>query len=317
MTRWCQVVPFVAAATLLPGCFLFHGTGDPPPAPPPSGRDAGIPTPAADAGAPPMRRDAGAPIPPPPPPPGCSPHPIGVACTDTGNGAVPVGRPYDLPVAFGGPDECWCGESIACSGEVVAPGVVDLRSHLCAEILCDGCFPYVSGTCALPPLDEGTWHVLVNGRDAFDLRVSDAEPGVGPVEACVTPAGEEIFGCPLVWTPAPEPVDQICVPGTVAPRSAIPIAVTDFCLECGYTLGSCEVVRTANEIQVLPTSIAPSCDILCGAACTYTESRCYIPALEEGDYRVTVPGLPDAILLHVDEAVPPMPGVACLSVPED
>lgn len=318
MKRWCHVVPLAAAATLLPGCFLFHGSGEPPPMP---GYDAGIPTPAADAATPPpSRRDAGPPMPPPPPPPpppGCEPHDIGLACTDTGNGAVPVGVTYDLPVAFGGPDECWCGESIECAGEIVGPGQLALNSFLCAELLCDGCFPYVRGTCTLPPLDEGTWHVTLNGRDAFDLRVTDATPGVGPVDACVTPAGEPLFGCPLAWSPLPEPVDQICLPAVVPPGVPTAVDVTDFCLECGYTLGSCEVIRTANELHVVPTGIPPSCDIDCGVACTLTESRCFLPPLEEGDYRITVEGLPGGLPLRVDEGFPPGPATNCLSIPED
>ncbi|MCA9610117.1 MAG: hypothetical protein KC619_31185 [Myxococcales bacterium] len=320
MKRWCHVVPLVAAATLLAGCFLFHGSPEPTPTPTPTADAGGSPV---DAGAlpPPTRRDAGGPTrpppPPPPPPPGCEPHDLGMACTDTGNGAVPVGVTYELPVAFGGPGECWCGEQIECAGEIVGPGQLALSSFVCVELLCDGCFPYVQGTCTLPPLDEGDWHVTMNGRDAFDLRVTDETPAIGPIDACVTPAGEPLFGCPLSWNPRPEPVDQICIPGTIPPGVPTAVEVTDFCLQCGFTLGSCEVVRTANTVRVVPTGHPPSCDIDCGIDCTPTESRCFLPPLEEGVYTVTIDGLQGALTLTVDEGVPPGPATSCLSVPED
>lgn len=307
-------MPLAAAAALLQGCFLFHGTGDPPR--PTPGPDAGGPIPVGpDAGRPPPpRRDAGIP---PPPPPGCVPRALDFACTDTGNGAVPVGAPYALPIALGGDGACFCGEQLECTAAIVGPGQLALRTVMCAEILCDGCFPFVQATCALPPLEEGVWHVTVNDRDALELTVSDATPGVGPVDVCSTRAPDASTSCAPVWSPLAEPVDQLCVPGVAPPGTPIAVELTDFCLGCGMSVGSCDVIRTANDLRVVPRSLPPSCDIDCGAECSLAESRCVIPPLEEGEYTLHVDGLPGVLTLAIDEGVPPGPGRSCLSIPED
>ncbi|MCB9593091.1 MAG: hypothetical protein H6719_10195 [Sandaracinaceae bacterium] len=313
MRSWCHPVPLAAALSLLPGCFLFHGFGDPPSAGPDAGPDL---PPIADAGSrpPPPRVDAG---PATPPPTACTTLDMTIACTDTGNGAVPVGVPYDLPIALGGPEDCFCGEQIDCEARIVGPHQIALDSFLCIPpLLCDGCFPFVAGSCRLPPLEEGTWHALVNGRDAFDLRVTDASPVVGPVDACVTLPGDA-SPCDPLWIPQPELVDQICLPAIAPPGTPIHVAVTDFCLHCGDEIGSCEVVRTANDVRIVPTSLPPSCDIDCIVECSQFESTCVIPPLEPGAYTVHVDGLPGTLPLRIEEGSGPGPATSCLSIPED
>jgi len=299
----------LCAAASVSGCFLFHGLGgDPAP-----GR--------ADAGR--ARIDAGAFMPPPPPdldagtlPPECGPAAPRFACTDRGNGAVPVGVAYDLPIFLGGLDECHCGERLACTGAVVGPGQLDLRSAVCIDSLCEACLPYVSGTCRLPPLDEGTWRVTVNGREAFELTASDAIPGEGPIERCVTVADAGAV-CEATWAPRPEDISQICLPFEMPAGVPVPVEVTDFCLGCGSTVGSCDVVRTANFIEVRPTTLPPACDVDCPAECALDESTCFIGPLEPGTYFVSYPGVSESVTLTVAEGLAPSAGRGCASVPED
>lgn len=300
-------VLLAAAVSLIPGCFLFHGFDDPPPSAP----DAGpTPTPTTDASRPPSPRvDGGTPS-------DCVPAGMTIACTNSGTGAVPVGVPYELPLGRFG---CYCGETLACEGRVVGPREIALESLLCVPPLrCDGCNPFITGTCSLPPLEEGMWHATVNGRDAFDFRVSDATPGLGPVDACVTLGGVFVAApCPPIWTPTAEPVDQICSPATSPPGAPILVEVTDFCLPCGRELGSCEVLRTASDLRVIPTSLPLACDVDCGDECSIVTSPCVIPPLERGDYTVHVDGLPGSLALRIDGGLPPGPATSCSSAPED
>ena len=168
----------------------------------------------------------------------------------------------------------------------------------------------------MPPLREGTWHVTVNGEDALDLVVSDARPGVGPVDRCLTTADVPPF-CPVTWGSFAEPVDQICVPREMPAGMPIPIEVSDFCFACGTAWGSCDTIRTATDIRVLPRSLPPECDIDCPERCNLGETRCVIPPLPPGEYSVHIDGLPGVATLTVSESVPPSASRTCLSVPED
>lgn len=297
------------SGALASGCYLSTGWSEPsPPARP--GTDAGITPPPRplDAGA---RPDAG------PIPPSCVEASVDFACTDTGNGSVPVGVSSLLPVYFGDGMGCFCGEQIRCSGVATEDGVLELTSYECSELLCDGCFPFVRGECELPPLSEGIWHVRVNGADAFELRASDAVPGVGPVDRCAT-VPRDTVGCGLGWPPRPEPVDQICVANEPVAGQPIAVHVTDFCHGCGDSSGPCEVTRTANTIHVQPLVLPTVCDIDCLEPCSFDESTCFIGPLEAGTYEVTVDGLDGSLPIHVvDAGSVPRPGDGCISVPED
>ena len=309
----CHLVPamlLLVCGALLPGCFLIHGFGEPP-----RGRDAAVPPPGVrDGGRPPLLdagpgRDAG-------PLPSCPPSGFDFACTDTGNGAVPVGVPYELPIALGDLDQCFCGGQLECLTAVTGPGELAIRAFVCVEVICDACFPFIRGACRLPPLSEGRWRVSVNEVPAFELNVSDAVPAEGPVDVCVTPAREGEH-CGARWEPREELVGQICMPTNMPSGTPISVAVTDFCLGCGDVVGSCEVVRTADDIRVILCSLPPACDIDCDMECELAESRCVIPPLEAGEYFVHVDGLPDAVSLVVEDGIAPGPGRACLSLPED
>lgn len=248
--------------------------------------------------------------------PACPPTTIDFSCTDTGTGMVPVGVPYELPIGLGGTDECFCGEQLECVATIEGPGRLALRTVMCSELLCDGCFHYLRGSCWLPPLSEGTWHVTVNDEDATDLVVSDATPGAGPVDRCLS-TSEAPSTCPVTWGSFAEPVDQICVPTRAPAWTPIPIDVTDFCLACGNAWGSCDTVVTANEVRVFPRSLPPECDIDCPERCTLGETRCFVPPLADGVYTVQIDGLPGVAVVMVGESPLPSSSLTCLSLPED
>jgi hypothetical protein len=227
-----------------------------------------------------------------------------------------VGVPYELPVYFAGVDRCYCGEQIECRAELAPDGAIELTTYECADLLCDGCMPNVEGRCALPPLSEGVYHVRMNGLDVFDLNVSDATPGVGPVDECLTHP-RDVAGCGWRWRPRPERTDQVCFPAEAPAGEPIGVAVTDFCLDCGSSVGPCQVTRTADHVHIQPTSLPPACIIDCDMECSLAESECIIPPLEPGTYTVTLEDVPGSAELHVVEGGVPRPGSACLSVPED
>ena len=250
-------------------------------------------------------------------PPSCVARRPDFACTDTGNGSVPIGRPYLLPISIGGLDQCFCGETVECTARVLEPGRIELLTSMCSELLCDACFPFVTGTCELPSLTEGEWVVQVNGRDSFDLKVSDALPGVGPVDVCATLAGPDPI-CDTAWPQVPEDVGAVCVPRLMPAGLPVPLDVVDFCGQCGHAVGSCEVTRAAGDIIVTPQSVPPDCLADCFDMCRFEESRCVIPPLPPGDYTVTVAGLPGSAPLRIRADVElPVDVVNCLSLPED
>lgn len=305
----CHLVPAFAVLSSIAttSCYLVHGLGGDPPVT----RDAG-PTPL-----PPPLSDAGTPPPPPPPPPGCVPAAADFACSDTGTGFVPVGTPYELPVYFGDGERCWCGEQLHCVASITAPGVLDLSTYECAEFLCDGCFPFVQGHCPLPPLTEGRWHVRMNGLSVFDLEASNATPGVGPVDVCRTHPRDSL-SCGWEWGPMDEPTDQICHPIEAVEGQPIPVSITDFCHSCGELWGPCTVTRTANQIDVRPSSVWSSCDVDCPVECALDETLCMIPPLEPGEYTISLSSLPSTTRLLVSPAgSTPRPGTACNSIDED
>lgn len=275
-----------------------------------------------DAGSPGF--DAGPIMPPPPPPfdagplpPSCGPAPLDYACTRTETGLIPVGVAHDLPVYFGDGQRCYCGEQVRCDARLAPDGAIDLSTSMCAEFLCDGCFPTVEGSCRLPPLAAGFYDVRVNGALAFQLEASNASPAIGPVDRCQTYPRDSL-SCGWWWPPAPEPTSQICHPAEVTSGAPIYVSVTDFCLACGAVIGPCQVTRTASSIHVSPTSMSSQCDVDCAAICNLGEQVCVIPPLEAGEYTVTLEGLPGATTLFVYEpGVSPGPGTACNSLPED
>ncbi|MBN8612076.1 MAG: hypothetical protein J0L92_15890 [Deltaproteobacteria bacterium] len=245
--------------------------------------------------------------------PSCSPRPLDVACTDTGTGFVPVGVPYALPVRFGDGSTCFCGEAIACAATVSGRDLL-LETRMCADLLCDGCFPYVEGTCALPPLDEGRYRVLVNGAPSFELDASNATPAIGPVDACLRPPVDE-HACGWELAPSVLEADELCHPPLARAGEPIAVEVHSFCLPCGSIWGPCTVTRTATSIHVSPTIVSSRCDVDCETDCLDRTTVCTIPPLEPGKYQLSVDGLDQISLFTAGDET--REGRVCVSVSED
>ncbi len=246
--------------------------------------------------------------------PFCSPRPLEVVCTDTGTGFVPVGVPYALPVRFGDGRSCFCGEAIVCSA-TVRGNEISLDTRMCADLLCDGCFPYVEGTCALPPMDEGNYRVLVNGAPSLGLFVSDATPAIGPVDHCVRPPVDpSACGWDLATTVALE-ADELCHPPVARAGEPIAVDVRTFCLPCGSLWGPCRVERTATSVHVSPTLVTSRCDVDCEEECSDATTVCTIPPLEQGKYQLSIEGLDTISLFTVGDET--SEARACVSTPED
>jgi len=246
-------------------------------------------------------------------PASCAPRALDVACTDTGTMRIPVGRPYELPVRFGDGRTCFCGEELECAASV-SGRELSLDTRMCAELLCDGCFPYVEGRCSLPPMDAGVYRVLVNGTASFELEVSDATPAIGPVDLCVRPPLDTL-GCGFELAPVAQPADELCHAPVARTGEPIAVDVRTFCLPCGALWGPCQVIRTATSVRVIPFRVTSSCDVDCGMECTDSTTVCTIPPLEPGKYELSVDGLDQISLFTVSDE--PRDGRVCVSVPED
>lgn len=289
----CQGVLLAALALpLASGCFLSHGDDDDPPVrgedagPPPTARDA-APRPIADAG-PPPRWDAG------PPPDDCFTDPIAArvdrACLPTDSGFAPVGSNFDLQVAL---DGCFCDGAIYCSAFIAEPGVLALETTQCPDAAdCDTCVESLVTSCAIPPLTDGTWHVLVNGELGFDLEARRGDPGLVARRVChdVAPPTEGSFICPWPGDFSASSTET-CHPSESRPGRPVPIRVADTCGGCFDVEGTCQVAVSLHDIVVTPRTRSCDCPVCgaCAEVCGRTEVTCHTPPLEPGSYTVRTP----------------------------
>lgn len=292
--KLCQMVLLVCLGTSA-GCFGSHGGGAMDASVDGSRTDA-----RADSAVPPDAtlppRDATPPPPrdatPPPPPPECDAVRATRACVDTG--FVPPGVPFSLPIAVGGDGGCYCGEDLECDARIVGDHLLELNTLVCSRgDVCDACFPWLDGACELPPLDEGSWQVVINGDDAFELIARPIPPSIEPMARCYeasVPVPEGTF-CPFPGELLPSG-SEICYPAAAPAHEPMKITVTNTCAGCDDYSGGCSitVVGDAIEVRALTRSCnCPSCGA-CPEICQREEVSCYTPALEAGDYRVMVGG---------------------------
>ena len=209
--------------------------------------------------------------------------------------------PFTLPVSIGGEDECFCGETIACSvsvrpGPDGRPVELDLNTALCVDgALCDACFPFVDGACEVPALPEGDYPVWVNGERGFDIHVEGGDFIGGA--SCETVAVPDTAGCgPVLWPPRSFMAGEVCRPEEVAPATRSTIRVVDTCATCGQQPGPCTV--TIDETGIIPTLVVEAtttdsmCDFDCPSICMRLEHECVVPPLPSGSggYNVVVNG---------------------------
>lgn len=276
----------VSAVLLLSGCFGSHGmtgsdTGTP-------ATDGGVDSAMVDTGTPPpdaavdSGRDAG---------PGleCDPHDIGLVCD---HDVVTANRPSRITVKIGGLGQCFCGERVQCVARRGAePRTLELETGLCADgPLCDGCMPFVEGTCELPPLEEGPWEVTVNGQPSFALQV--IPEGVAPEwgRTCATPAVVS-RECGILWPPVEAYAVQVCHPAMVPAETHVAIQVDDHCAGCGDAAGPCQVTVFDDIVRVTPSKVYSGCDIDCPDMCMLRSDECVTPPIPEGTYRLIVDGI--------------------------
>jgi hypothetical protein len=293
--RWTLV-----SAALMTGCFAAHrdaddGTSDDDLRPPPPiARDAGPAL--SDAG--PGRADAGRTDAGPPIPPGCFLQPLDVACPTAPIGVVG----HTIEVAFGGEGECFCGETVGCVASLRhdsrgALEGIDLNTYLCVGgALCDACFPFVEGTCELPPLPEGDHTVWIDGERAFEVATL-AAPHEPPPPRCLAVGDLAPHECSTPrWPPVDVPsLGVACHMNTILPEQRLTIDVREDCASCYERAGPCEVVVNDDTLFVHPTKVVPDviCDDgLCPEVCMPLEHTCVTPRLAEGDYQVVVDGTP-------------------------
>ena len=222
----------------------------------------------------------------------CRGRPLDALCD---YGFVPAGESTHIPVLFGDPsgESCFCTESLRCEARIVEEGTLELRTEICTDPLggdCGECAPFVEGSCALPPLTEGSWRVTNGGQDAFELTVAPA--GVAPEWglSCRTSAGTD-ESCGTLWPPRPEPVQQVCQPSEARPGDRVAIEVTHPCPGCNAPAGPCAVDVFDDVIRVRTSTLDPACDIACPPVCVERVDTCLTPALPAGVWRVRVDGL--------------------------
>ncbi len=229
----------------------------------------------------------------------CGPHPASVTC---GTAPHPSGIPFDLPISIGGEGECYCGETIYC-GVSVRPGPtgepveIDLNTELChGGALCDACFPYIEGSCAMPALPGGNYPVWLNGERAFDLRVEDGD-FIGE-EQCTRVAAPDPLDCgPVSWPAQRIEAGEICHQEDVFIGTRSTITVVDTCASCGQQPGPCTV--TIDETGVAPvlrvdaSRTYTACDVDCPSICMRMEQECVVPdtLAPETAYQVIVNGM--------------------------
>lgn len=223
------------------------------------------------------------------PGPSCAAEPasIDLACFSH----VTAGRPFELPVLIGGEDGCFCGEEVTCAARVESEGVLVLETGLCPGLaICEACNPFVAGTCALPPLDAGTWRVRVNGTDAWELEVTS--PDVLPERGaqCVRRA-DDGGACGNAFPPSEYAPSRACHPSGAYVGERVPIRVVDPCGGCATVAGPCEVSVFDDVIRVHAERVSIGCDVDCPAICTEREDVCWTPPLEAGTWTVVFDGL--------------------------
>ncbi|MAQ13382.1 MAG: hypothetical protein CMN30_01080 [Sandaracinus sp.] len=226
--------------------------------------------------------------------PGCGPEAFDVSC---GTRAVPANVPFELPVSIGGPDRCYCGERVSCSVETVdAPTGLEVVLHtaICADdLLCDGCFPYIEGSCALPALAPGVHQVWVDdGSNRWPVfSLAAGSPAAG--EICRTPA--EPDECRATGISELVRAGEICHPETARAGARETITVVDQCGTCGDTPGVChawvDTTALVPTVAVEPTMKRSDCAEGCPTVCMRREYECVLPELEPGTvYQVAVNG---------------------------
>lgn len=294
-----QLVPLFALLSAA-GCFGSHGGEPVDPGPADSGRadsgptdtgttspiDSGVPFDSGPDAAPDSSM-----------PPGCftpaDPVPFTRSCFALGSSApLPSGRPFELPIALD--DGCFCGEIFHCGVDVhrgagLGPTVIELQTGVCGgDLLCDGCFPHLDGSCSIPALPEGDYLVRVNGRDGFQLHLPTPDAGLGALD-CRTPMppADSSLVCSSESNPIASPV-ELCAPSAMRADVSGTITVVEGCGSCFDGAADCDVVQVGRRLLISASTRRCDCPT-CGACadiCQRVEVSCRLPPLTPGVYEL-------------------------------
>lgn len=220
---------------------------------------------------------------------------------------VTANVPTTISVALQG---CYCDGFVECSASIAGDHVLALTTNDCTDpdVDCDGCNPFLEGTCDLPPLEEGLWRIDVNGLPSFELQVipEDVLPERG--STCIR-RGAEDESCGVGWPPGPLEPRLSCHPTHALPGRRVPITVSDPCGGCGTHAGPCKVDVFDDVIRVQPSTLYSLCDVDCPGVCVPRDDVCWTPRLEEGTWRVFIEGLDYESTIEVAPA--PSTGEIC------
>jgi len=271
-SRMCLLAP-LALGLALSGCYDS------------SGRDPG-----ADAA--PIRVDAGL-------DPSCGARVLDLACFSH----LAAGTPVPIEIAMGLGDDCFCDQDIACAARVTGDRELSIDTQLCPEVpLCRACGERTEGTCELPGLDEGRWHVVVNGESSMHVDVLPT--GVIPERGATCIRRAIVDGCGASGEAQPFEVARACHPAAVPVGARADIVAFDACGGC-QQLGPCRVDVFDDVIRVSPSRLANACDIACPPVCVEDPHVCVTPHLDAGTYRVLIEGVGIEGRIDVGTGAPP------------
>ncbi len=214
---------------------------------------------------------------------------------------IPEFTEVDFELFGGGPDGCYCGESLSCELEVVSEGVLQMRALECFEdIDCDACLPFQRGRCTLPGLPAGDWQVI--GQESreplFSFNVS--EGGLVPERGNLCQSLPDLpIGCGAdIRQRRVEPVEVCFPPRARSDAAAFEVEVVH-CNEdnCPSYPGPCSVSTFDDTIRITTSLRQSFCDGACDdpepGVCTPVSTSCWVNTYDRTNpvWRLEVDGV--------------------------
>jgi hypothetical protein len=208
-------------------------------------------------------------------------------CVLTPTGTIPAGDPYTVRLER---SMCLC-EGRTCATRVTE-GRLELTTETCdLPIVCDECTSELE--CAIPPLDEGSYDVFVDGVFSGTVRAAPRRMVMDAQPACwaIPDAPDDSLTCAGNVVERPSG-GQICHRRLEDVGTFVSFDVTFDCAGCFDWSAGCEAIReSSRNVLVRPRVQACECPT-CGACapdvCVPQTVRCQTPPLRDGSYEVIV-----------------------------